>query len=119
MIMGYGIDLQEIAGIQKAYEKRPAFAKKVLTDSEFQVFEGLAFSRKMSYLAGRWAGKEAFAKALGTGIGKVTFQDIVILNDDKGRPILQSNHFSGKVWLSISHSGGFAQASVILEAVDD
>lgn len=119
MICGHGIDLQEVAAVAKAYEKRPGFATKVLTPAEFQQFDSLSGQRKMTYLAGRWAAKEAFSKALGTGIGKLGFQDMEILWDDKGAPCVTKSPTTAKVWISISHSGGFVQASVILEEADE
>ena len=105
MIVGHGIDLQEISAVWQAYERRERFEKLA------------SQKRQAEYLAGRWAAKEAFAKAMGTGIGQVTFQDIEVLNDSLGAPYIAKSPFSGKAWLSISHSGSFVQASVILEDV--
>ena len=62
MIFGHGIDLQEISAVKKAYDRNPRFAKKVLTPKEWERFESLSGNRQMSYLAGRWAGKEAFQR---------------------------------------------------------
>ena len=115
MIFGHGIDLQEISAVKKAYDRNPRFAKKVLTAKEWERFESLSGNRQMSFLAGRWAGKEAFSKAWGTGIGAVGFKDIEILNNDKGAPVVTQSPFEGNVFISISHSGDFVQASVILE----
>ncbi|MFC3931933.1 holo-ACP synthase [Streptococcus dentapri] len=115
MIIGHGIDLQEISKIEAAYIKNSAFAKKVLTDLEYQRFTALQGKRQMEYLAGRWSAKEAFAKALGTGIGKLRFHDIEIATSEKGAPIISSSAFSGRSHVSISHSANFVQASVILE----
>lgn len=115
MIIGHGIDLQDISAIEKAYQRNPRFANRVLTEQEFAIFEQFPLKRKMSYLAGRWSAKEAFSKAMGTGIGKLGFQDIEILNDTKGRPILTKSPFEGTTFISISHSGQYVQASVILE----
>ena len=97
MIFGHGIDLQEISAVKKAYDRNPRFAKKVLTPKEWERFE------------------EAFSKAWGTGIGAVGFKDIEILNNDKGAPVVTQSPFEGNVFISISHSGDFVQASVILE----
>ncbi|HFU3844738.1 TPA: holo-ACP synthase [Streptococcus suis] len=119
MIVGHGIDLQEIEAIERARQKHDGFPKRILTDREFERYQKLQGRRQLEYLAGRWAAKEAFVKAMGTGIGKVTFRDIEILNASSGAPYIVCSHFSGKVWLSISHSGNFAQASVILEEKDD
>ncbi|GFE47936.1 holo-[acyl-carrier-protein] synthase [Streptococcus canis] len=115
MIVGHGIDLQEVSAIEKAYQRNPRLAQKVLTKQELAVFETYPYKRQISYLAGRWSGKEAFAKAMGTGIGQLTFQDIEILNGTKGRPVLTKSPFEGKTFISISHSGDYVQASVILE----
>ena len=120
MIVGHGIDLQEIASITKAYQKDERFARRVLTEKEFAYFlEQKSIKRQLEYLAGRWAAKEAFSKALGTGIGKVSFQNIEVLTNEKGAPIITKSPFLGNSFISLSHSGGYVQASVILEDNDD
>ena len=115
MIVGHGIDIEELASIQNAVEKREGFARRVLTDKEMERFSSLKGRRQVEYLAGRWSAKEAFSKALGTGIGKLGFQDLEILNNERGAPYFSKSPFSGKVWLSISHTDQFVTASVILE----
>ena len=115
MIVGHGIDIEELASIQEAVERKDSFAQRVLTVKELERFTGLKGRRKIEYLAGRWSAKEAFAKAMGTGIGKLSFQDLEILNDEKGAPYFNQAPFSGNIWLSISHTEQYATASVILE----
>ena len=115
MIRGHGIDIEEISSIGRAYEKN----EKILTAQELARFGSLKGKRKLEYLAGRWSAKEAFAKAWGTGIGPVTFQDLEILNDDKGAPYFSKSPFDGSVWLSISHAGNLVTASVILEEYNE
>ena len=115
MIVGHGIDIEALASIQNAVEKREGFAQRVLTDKEMERFASLKGRRQMEYLAGRWSAKEAFSKAMGTGIGKLGFQDLEILNNERGAPYFSKSPFSGKVWLSISHTDQFVTASVILE----
>ena len=115
MIVGHGIDIEELASIQNAVEKRKGFAQRVLTDKEMERFASLKGRRQIEYLAGRWSAKEAFSKAMGTGIGKLGFQDLEILNNERGAPYFSKSPFSGKVWLSISHTDQFVTASVILE----
>lgn len=115
MIVGHGIDIEELASIQNAVEKREGFARRVLTDKEMERFSSLKGRRQFEYLAGRWSAKEAFSKAMGTGIGKLSFQDLEILNNERGTPYFSKSPFSGKVWLSISHTDQFVTASVILE----
>lgn len=115
MIVGHGIDLQDIASIEKAYHRKNSFANRVLTPNEMLQFETLSGHRQMEFLAGRWSAKEAFSKAFGTGIGKLSFQDIEILSDRLGKPYIHRSPFEGPSHISISHSSGFVQASVILE----
>lgn len=115
MIVGHGIDIEALASIQNAVEKREGFAQRVLTDKEMERFASLKGRRQIEYLAGRWSAKEAFSKALGTGIGKLGFQDLEVLNNERGAPYFSKSPFSGKVWLSISHTDQFVTASVILE----
>ena len=119
MIKGHGIDIQEISAIEALLQKKSTFAEKVLTPLELERFSSLTGRRRGEFLAGRWAAKEAFAKALGTGIGKIGFLDMEILPDCKGRPVVTKSPCDDKVWLSISHSGNFVQASVILEEKDE
>ena len=115
MIVGHGIDIEALASIQNAVEKREGFARRVLTDKEMERFASLKGRRQIEYLAGRWSAKEASSKALGTGIGKLGFQDLEVLNNERGAPYFSKSPFSGKVWLSISHTDQFVTASVILE----
>lgn len=115
MIVGHGIDIEALASIQNAVEKREGFARRVLTDKEMERFASLKGRRQIEYLAGRWSAKEAFSKAMGTGIGKLGFQDLEVLNNERGAPYFSKSPFSGKVWLSISHTEQFVTASVILE----
>ncbi len=115
MILGHGIDIEELVSIQNAVEKREGFAQRVLTNKEMERFSSLKGRRQIEYLAGRWSAKEAFSKAMGTGIGKLGFQDLEVLNNERGTPYFSKSPFSGKVWLSISHTDQFVTASVILE----
>ena len=115
MIVGHGIDIEELASIENAVTRREGFAKRVLTAKEMERFTSLKGRRQIEYLAGRWSAKEAFSKAMGTGIGKLTFQDLEVLNNERGAPYFSQSPFSGKIWLSISHTDQFVTASVILE----
>ena len=115
MIVGHGIDIEELASIERAVTRHTGFADRVLTTKEMERFTNLKGRRQIEYLAGRWSAKEAFSKALGTGIGKLTFQDLEVLNNEQGTPYFSQTPFSGKIWLSISHTDQFVTASVILE----
>ena len=115
MIVGYGIDIEELASIERVVARHADFAKRVLTAKEMERFNSLKERRQIEYLAGRWSAKEAFSKAMGTGIGKLGFQDLEVLNNERGAPYFSQSPFSGKIWLSISHTDQFVTASVILE----
>lgn len=116
MIKGIGIDAVELPRIKKIIEEKPQFVKRVLTPKEWAVFNQLSKHRQVEFLGGRFACKEAFAKAYGTGIGAVTFQEIEILNNEKGAPIVTQSPFKeGKVFVSITHTDQTAFAQIILE----
>ena len=116
MISGIGLDLVELARIQTVYERNPRFAERILSVREQEKFQKLSEGRKLEYLAGRFAAKEAFAKALGTGIGtKCTFQQIEVLNNDIGKPILYFQQKLVNGFVSITHTQSVAAAQVILQ----
>ena len=109
-----GIDIIQISRVENMINKFGQKAlKRFLTPTEINL---LTSSHS---IAGYWAAKEAFSKALGTGIGKeCSFLDIEILKDSKNKP-----YFSDKTLkkfnikhadLSISHDGNFAIAAVII-----
>ena len=121
MIFGHGIDLTEIERIKKADMKNPHFARKVLTENEWTYFNELKGKRRFAYLAGRFSAKEAYSKALGTGIGKfVSLQAVEILNDASGKPYINKHPRLGllKTHLSISHTDSLVMTSVILEEIN-
>ena len=115
MIIGIGVDVVEIDRIQKIAIKNDTFALKLLTPTEYARYQTLQNRRKIEFLAGRFAAKEAFSKAMGTGIGKLSFQHIEITNNGLGAPVLTCDQFDGIIHLSISHSHTVAVAQVVLE----
>ncbi|MDR0299953.1 MAG: holo-ACP synthase [Streptococcaceae bacterium] len=118
MIYGIGIDNVELSRIEQA-SQHERFVDKVLTTKEKVRYENFSSdSRKIEFLAGRWAAKEAFSKAYQTGIGsQLHFLDLEIDNDDAGKPYFTRSPFDdkGSIQLSISHSSLEAVAFVILE----
>lgn len=88
MIVGIGTDIVNIERIDRIFKKYgDDFLKKNFHQLEIEKVNLLIESSKSSYLAKRFAGKEAFAKAIGSGIGKsIAFCDIAIINDDLGAP---------------------------------
>ena len=118
MIAGIGTDICDLARFQKLVEQE-TFIKRVLTRNEQQKLASLpAKTRQVEFLAGRFACKEAFSKALGTGISQdVSFQDLEILNDNRGAPYFAKAPQSDKyqIHVSISHTNQMAIAFVVLE----
>ena len=116
MIQGIGIDAVELDRIQEIIEKKSSFIQRVLTPNELAIFEGLSLKRQVEFLGGRFACKEAFSKAWHTGIGAVGFQDIEILRDEKGAPIVTKSPFDGEVLVSITHTRDTAFAQILLQS---
>src|SRR5699024_6393732 len=87
MITGLGTDIIEISRINKV-NKDDRLAKRILTADELHHYRNMTSeARKNTYLAGRFAVKEAYSKALGTGIGgAVSFTGIKWVNDKDGEP---------------------------------
>ncbi|MDF0480568.1 holo-ACP synthase [Vagococcus sp. PNs007] len=115
MIRGIGLDVVEMDRMKMIVSEKPLFISRVLTKNEFEVFESLGDKRKVEFMAGRFACKEAFSKAYGTGIGEVGFHDIEILSLESGQPVVTKSPFNGKCWVSISHTADVAVAQIILE----
>lgn len=115
MITGIGIDIVELHRIKEIVDRNSKFIHRILTENEKKEYEALSDSRKIEFLAGRFAAKEAFSKAVGTGIGShLSFLQIEIMKDELGKPMINS-HIEAIVHLSISHSRQFAVAQVVLE----
>lgn len=114
MIIGVGIDVVDVARFTDRCERTPGLAEHLLTEGE----RGL----RPESLAGRFAAKEALAKALGAP--GMRWHDAVVVRMDNGQPVLE---ISGTVQaradelgvahlhLSISHDAGIATAIVIAE----
>ena len=102
MIFGIGTDIVDVKRIKKM-KSIDSFAKKILGDDEYLKFSKLSESKKVFFIAKQFAGKEAFAKAIGTGIsGDVNFKTIEILRDDEGKPMFK---FAEKTQLLIDNLG--------------
>lgn len=116
MIYGIGVDIVEAERIEEIILKKPTFISRVLTPKEQECFKHLKGRRQVEYLGGRFACKEAFSKAYGTGIGKVGLQDIEILSLPTGQPIVTASPFDGQVFVSISHTDKCIIGQIVLEA---
>jgi holo-[acyl-carrier protein] synthase len=115
MITGIGIDIVELYRIKSTIERNEKFVLRILTPREKDRYDSLPPRRKIEFLAGRFAAKEAYSKARGTGIGKLSFQDIEILSEN-GKPVIVSEE-AEKIFVSISHSKDYAVAQVIIESL--
>ncbi|KAA0544576.1 holo-ACP synthase [Bacillus sp. BGMRC 2118] len=116
MIQGIGIDIIELSRIQQLADRTDKFVDRILTYQEKVKYESLSGKRRIEFLAGRFSAKEAFSKAMGTGIGKeMSFLDIEISQDENGKPYISRPIKSG-VHLSISHSKEYAVSQVIIES---
>jgi holo-[acyl-carrier protein] synthase len=115
-MMTTGIDLVEISRIRTLFNN--AFMERILSKSERQFFEDIQNeSRKFTFLAGRFAAKEALFKALKKGDLTLNYKDITILNDEDGAPYIASfpNSEGYHSEISISHTENYAIAIVLLE----
>ena len=117
MIKGIGIDITELNRIKDLVQRKPSFIDRILTSTEKESYIKLSGHRQVEFLAGRFAAKEAFSKAYGTGIGsKVSFLDIEIGKEASGKPIIIKPLSKG-VHVSITHSKEYAFAQVIIEEI--
>lgn len=123
MIIGIGIDIVEINRIEKVMIRTSSFIEKSFTNNEIQYFKSKGF--KGNTIAGNFAAKEAISKAIGTGFRGFGLQDIEILRDELGKPVV---NLSGKIYelldikefnmhVSISHSKENAIAYAVMEAI--
>jgi len=125
LIFGIGTDIIEVARIKKMLMQNDALRQKLFTKAEQAYCDKGKATRFQSYAA-RFAAKEAFFKALGTGYRYgMAFNEIEILNDELGKPFVKLH---GKVkafleenavrdtHLSLSHLKEMAVAFVVIES---
>ena len=124
-VIGIGVDLVECVRIRRSIDRfGDRFLHRVFTDSEIEYSMSMKFPER--HLAARFAGKEAVAKAFGTGIGKAMgWRNIDIRKKGNGEPFLV---FSGpaqelaakrgvtSALITLSHTEHHAMASVVLES---
>ena len=128
MNISSGIDLIEIERIEKALVRHgERFLKKIFSETELDRLDKF-ISREVSprliaaEVAARFAAKEACSKALGTGIGPVSWREMEILNERSGKPILRLTGKAAQIagflgytsWsVSLTHTRGMAAAVVV------
>ena len=132
MILGVGTDLISVNRIERLITQfQQKFAEKIFTKNEISHAEKLnnPLPRALFY-AKRFAAKEAFAKAIGLGIGRgVDFKDIEVENDELGKPKIKilngkktflQKHFACEdfsIHLSLTDESSFASAFVVIEKI--
>ena len=131
MIFGIGVDIVEVKRFNKwvcdknlicKYFNNKEIPSEIFCDNEKTIRQINALSQK---LAARFACKEAFSKALGTGIIGFNLCDVYVENDENGKPLLKLENSAkeifenlcknGKIFVSISHEKEYAISNVIIE----
>ena len=125
--IGNGVDIIENSRIEKAI-KKVAFIERVFSKKEIEL--SLKYKNKTNYYAKRFSAKEAFYKALGTGIREgSSFKYISIQNDKNGKPFIEINNQikkmifkrfklkKFKIHLSLSDEKKHSIAFVILDKI--
>jgi holo-[acyl-carrier protein] synthase len=122
MIVGMGIDAVEIARMKK-WAGDPALLNRYFCDEEIADCRERGGGMAQS-LAARFAAKEAFGKALGTGLSGFSLKDVAVKATSEGAPSFAfsggalsrlKEKGAGRAHLSLTHEAGIAFASVILE----
>jgi holo-[acyl-carrier protein] synthase len=128
-IVGNGVDIIKNSRIKNLI-KNHKFLSRIFSENEIQ--DSKKVKNKTNFFAKRFAAKEAFVKALGTGFRKgINFSDISVVNDKVGKPlikindkiksiILKKNKFkSFKIFLSLSDQDKHSIAFVILSGLKE
>lgn len=121
-IRGIGVDILAVERMQRILERRTRFIDRVFTEEEIRYCESQAW--KAQHFAARFAAKEAFFKALGTGWRDgMAWREVWVDRDQQGQPFLRLEGIAGDRFgslgyktthLSLSHSRDFAVAFVIV-----
>ena len=124
MIGGIGTDITEVKRFEK-WVKNPEMLQRFFNDKEMS--SAKSDSAKCQHYAARFAAKEAFSKALGTGITGFNLKDVYITNNSEGAPLLniegaalslmKERLGNCNAFVSLSHEKEYAIAYVILEKV--
>jgi holo-[acyl-carrier protein] synthase len=122
VITGIGVDIIEVKRMER-WLNNSSLLKRYFDDEEIS----LVLSRKKGAslaLAVRFAAKEAFGKALGTGLAQIELKDIIVTNNDNGKPEMKlkgtaqkafEKSGANKTHLSLTHERENAVAMIVLE----
>jgi holo-[acyl-carrier protein] synthase len=123
LIAGIGTDIIEVEAVKKRLSEHKGLREDLFTDSEIAYCESK--TKKVQHYAARFAAKEAFLKAMGTGLRDgMKFHDIEITNNELGKPsislhgktqIIAAEQHITSIHVSLAHFGNIANALVIIE----
>lgn len=123
MISGIGIDMIEVDRVAEKIGKEKGFRELVFSANEIAYCEGK--TNKYEHYAARFAAKEAFLKALGTGWSNgIAFNEIEVYHDGNGKPLLQLLGNTAlqpaiinikQIAVSLTHVKSIASAIIIIE----
>lgn len=130
MIQGIGTDICDVRRMRASFERHGArFAQRVLGEAEFAVWQARSLrwpDRGLRYLATRFSAKEAFSKAIGTGIHQpMSWRACEILNHPSGQPYIRL-HGELKAWfeaqglrahVTLTDESDYAASFVVVEKV--
>lgn len=116
MITGLGVDIVEIDRIQAAVKQYgDSFLNRIFTSGEISYCTKRR-SFKFPELAARFAAKEAYAKAVGTGMRGIHWKEIEVVNEKTGKPrIAISGKIRQNVLVTLSHSLTYSVACVVID----
>ena len=115
-IVGIGVDVVDLARFERALDRTPRLRERLFAESERDL--------PLRSLAGRFAAKEAFLKALGATDG-ISWHDMCVISDEEGNPDLVvsgraadivASRGIGTLHVSLSHDAGVAIAFVVAES---
>ena len=123
MIFGIGTDIADVRRFEK-WVKNPSMFMRFFNPAE--IMEGGTENARCQHYAVRFAAKEAFSKAIGTGISGFELKDVFITNEASGKPVLNVQGNAKKlleekaglgynIHVSLSHEKDYALAFVIIE----
>mgnify|MGYP004450232131 FL=1 len=122
MIFGIGTDITEVSRFKK-WVSDPKMLKRFFNENE--IMDGVTEKAKLEHYAVRFAAKEAFSKAIGTGILGYDLKDVYIVKNEEGKPFMKISGKAEKiinercpnssVHVSLSHEKEYAVAFVIIE----
>lgn len=122
MILGVGLDVVNIERLRH-WKSDPGILERFFHPDELAGARA-RYSMEIPSLAARFAAKEAFGKALGTGLAGFGLRDVCVLNEESGRPVL---HLFGRArealekmggrrtFVSLTHEHDYAHAVVVIE----